>query len=75
MSNVCNDSRANSFSVSRSGLAVKRQAGKQKDLGSIPLRFPFLFRKVVVCGHILTKFIVKFCELIRKGSIKQFMHT
>ena len=40
--------------VSRFGLAVKRRlAGKQKDLGSIPLRFSFLVRKVVVCGHCL----------------------
>ena len=39
--------------VSRFGLAVRRQAGKRKDLGSIPLRFSFLFKKVVVCGHCL----------------------
>ena len=32
---------------------VKRWAGKQKDLGSIPLRLSFLFKKVVVCGHCL----------------------
>ena len=37
--------------VSRFGLAVRRQAGKRKDLGSIPLRLSFLFKKVVVCGH------------------------
>ena len=29
------------------------KAGKRKDLGSIPLRLPFLFKKVVVCGHCL----------------------
>ena len=39
--------------VSRFGLAVRRQAGKQKGLGSIPLRLSLLFRKVVVCGHCL----------------------
>ena len=39
--------------VSRFGLAVTRKAGKPKDLGSIPLRFSFLFKKVVVCGHCL----------------------
>ena len=39
--------------VSRFGLAVRRSAGKRKDLGSIPLRLSFLFRKVVVCGHCL----------------------
>ena len=27
------------------------KAGKRKNLGSIPLRLSFLFRKVVVCGH------------------------
>ena len=37
--------------VSRFGLAVRRQAGKRNDLGSIPLRLSFLFKKVVVCGH------------------------
>ena len=35
------------------GLAVRRSAGKRKDLGSIPLRLSFLFKKVVVCGHCL----------------------
>ena len=29
------------------------KAGKRKDLGSIPLRLSFLFKKVVVCGHSL----------------------
>ena len=33
--------------VSRFGLAVRRSAGKRKDLGSIPLRLSFLFKKVV----------------------------
>ena len=37
--------------VSRFGLAVRLV--KRKDLGSIPLRFSFLFKKVVVCGHCL----------------------
>ena len=39
--------------VSRFGLAVRRYAGKQKGLGSNLLRFSFLFKKVVVCGHCL----------------------
>ena len=39
--------------VSRFGLAVRRYASKRKDLGSIPLRLSFLFKKVVVCGHCL----------------------
>ena len=38
---------------SRFGLAVRRLAGKRKDLGSTPLRLSFLFRKDVVCGHCL----------------------
>ena len=37
--------------VGRFGLAVRRLAGKRKDLGSIPLRLSFLFKMVVVCGH------------------------
>ena len=41
------------YLVSRFGLAVRRYAGKRKDLGSIPLRLSFLFKKVVVCGHCL----------------------
>ena len=40
-------------SVSRFGLAVRRQAGKRKDLDSIPFRLSFLFKKVVACGHYL----------------------
>ena len=39
--------------VSRFGLAVRCEAGKQKSLGSIPLRLSLLFKKVVVCGHCL----------------------
>ena len=39
--------------VSRFGLAVRRKAGKRKDLGSIPLWLSFLFKRVVVCGHCL----------------------
>ena len=42
-----------SYKVSRFGLAVRHWAGKQKDLGSIPPRLSFLFKKVVVCGHCL----------------------
>ena len=38
--------------VSRSDLAVRRWAGKQKDLGSNPLRLSFLFTSCV-CGHCL----------------------
>ena len=42
------------LNVSRFGLVVKRQAGKQKGLGSIPFRLSFLFKNVVVCGHALS---------------------
>ena len=38
--------------VSRCGLAVRRLAGKQKDLGSIRFRSPFS-SKIVVYGHCL----------------------
>ena len=33
------------ITVSKFGLAVRRWAGKQKDLGSIPLRLSFFFKK------------------------------
>ena len=39
--------------MGRFGLVVTRQAGKQKGLGSIPLRLSFLFKKAVVCGYCL----------------------
>ena len=39
--------------VNHFGPAVRRYADKQKDLGSIPLRLSFLFKKVVVYGHCL----------------------
>jgi len=35
------------------GLAVRHEAGKQKDLGSVPLQLSLLFKKVMVCGHSL----------------------
>ena len=49
------------ITVSRFGLAVRRQAGKQKGLGSIPLRLSILFKKVVVCGHCR---VILFSQLI-----------
>ncbi len=40
--------------VSRCGLAVRRLAGKQKDLGSIRFGSPFSsLQKIVVYGHCL----------------------
>ena len=37
------------LTVSRFGPAVGRQAGKQQDVSSIPLRLSFVFKKVAVC--------------------------
>ena len=37
--------------LSQFGLAVRHEAGKQKGLGSIPLRLYFFLKKVVVCGQ------------------------
>ena len=48
---IKNGRKANANLVSRFGLAVRRLAGKQRDLGSILLRLSFLFKKVVVCGQ------------------------
>jgi len=42
----------------RFGPAVRRYAGKQKGLGSIPLRLSFLFEKVVACELCLVTLIV-----------------
>ena len=51
--------------VSRFGLAVRRQAGKQKDLGSTPLRLSFLFKEVVVCGHCLVTLSLTINETLK----------
>ena len=50
---------------SRFGLAVRRWAGKRKDLGSIPLRLSFLFKKVVVCGHYLVTLSLTINETLK----------
>ena len=50
--------------VSRFGLAVRRKAGKRKDLGSILLRLSFFFKKVVVCGHALS------CDFVHHFLLK-----
>ena len=42
-----NDQHQHAVRVSRFGLAVRRYAGKQRDLGSNPLRLSFLFKN---CG-------------------------
>ena len=51
--------------VSRFGPAVKRQPGKQKGLGSIPLRLSFLFKKGVVCGHCLVTLSLTINETVK----------
>ena len=46
------------FTVSRFGLAVRRYAGKQRDLGSNPLRLSYLFKGcglwTLSCDFVLT---------------------
>ena len=57
--------------MSRFGLAVRREAGKQKDLGSNPLRefgCPFS-SKVVVCGHCLVTLSLTINENIKRALI------
>ena len=46
---VQNAGRGLSCFVSRFGLAVRRQAGKHKDLDSIPLRLSYLFTSYGLC--------------------------
>ena len=41
------------------------KAGKQKGLGSIPLRLSFLFKKVVVCGHRLVTLSLTINETLK----------
>ena len=53
------------YIVSRFGLAVRRSAGKQRDLGSNPLRLSFLFKKVVVCGHCLVTLSLTINETLK----------
>ena len=40
-------------------------SGKQKGLGSTPLRLSFLFRKVVVCGHCLVTLSLTINETLK----------
>ena len=51
--------------MSRCGLAVRRQAGKQRDLGSNPLRLSFISEKVVVCGHCLVTLSLTINETLK----------
>ena len=54
---------------SRFGPAVRRQAGKQNGLGSIPLRLSFLFKTVVVCGHCLVILSLRINETLKWLSL------
>ena len=40
-------------------------SGKQKDLGSIPLRLSFLFKRIVVCGHCLVTVSLKINQTLK----------
>ena len=51
--------------VSRFGLAVRRWAGKQKGLGSIPPKPSLLFTKVVACGHCLVTLSLTINETLK----------
>ena len=61
--------------VSRFGLAVRRWAGKRKDLGWIPLRLPFLFKKVVLCGHCLVTLPITFYRNIKMALIAAHLNA
>ena len=63
--------------MSRFGLAVWREAGKQiKGLGSIPLRLSFLvFEKVVVCGHCLVTLSLTINENIEMALIAAHLNA
>ena len=62
--------------VSRFGLAIRCKAGKQKCLGSIPLRLSFLFKKVVVCGHCLVTLSLTVNETLKwLSSLPILMYT
>ena len=50
--------------VSRYGLVI-RQAGKRKDLGSIPLRLSFLFKSLWSCGHCLVTLFLTTNETLK----------
>ena len=58
-----------SLSLSRFGLTVRRWVGKQKDLGSIPLRLSFLLKKVVVCGQCLVTLSLTINETLKRLSL------
>ena len=54
--------------MSRFGLAVRRYAGKQRDLGSNLLRLSFLF-KIVVCGRCLVTLSLTIYETLKSVAL------
>ena len=52
------------YELSRFGLAVRRLAGKQRDLGSNPLWSPYT-SKIVVCGHSLVTLSLTINETLK----------
>ena len=61
--------------ASRFGLAVRREGGKRKDLGSILLRLSFLFKKVVVCGHCLVTLSITSYRNIKMALIAAHLNA
>ena len=51
------------------------KAGKPKDLGSIPLRLSFLFKKVVVCGHCLVTLSITSYSNIKMALIAAHLNA
>ena len=51
--------------ISRFDLAVSRYAGKQKDLGSIPLRLSFLFENCGLYRHCLMTLSITVNETLK----------
>ena len=55
--------------MSQFGLAVRHWAGKQKDLGSIPLgAHLFSSKRVVVCGRCLVTLSLTVIELMKRSN-------
>ena len=63
--------------VIRFGLALKGVSvtGKQKDLGSIPLRLSFFFKKVVVCGHCLVTLSLTINETVKTALVAAHLNA
>ena len=66
-----NGDRAARKVVSRFGVGVKRYAGKQRDLGSNPLRFSFLFKS---CGIPPPPFFPSLISLVVSVDVKHHVY-